>query len=117
MTADTTSRSIFACEAWSDFGVSQVSEGEVTYAEFLKALEQTPRDWWMSKGGCIRRGPRSPHCECPITALRHRSAFGYRIVGQQIGLGERDISRVSDAADDPEYCVQSVRADLVRPFQ
>lgn len=74
----------------------------MTYKQFLVALENTPRDWWVTTGGTIRRGVD----QCPISSLERLPAEDWRDVAERKRVTTGD--NITIAAD---YTMQEIRED------
>jgi len=69
----------------------------MTRKEFLQALSQTPRDWYVARpGGEIRRLDH----QCPITALEGETANCWGSVSQRLGLDLRLARGIIEASDN-----------------
>lgn len=81
----------------------------MTLNEFLKKLEQTPREWDVTPGGytALRCGDR-----CPIEVVADRQAGEYDQGCYDLGLRSDTAERIINAAD---YCGEvPLRARLLR---
>jgi hypothetical protein len=92
----------------------------MTLDEFLEKLAQTPREWRIDHGRFIRRQVTIfGACACPITSLVTDddgtvvSSGRYRSAGIKLGLDDRLICRIADAADDVEGADQDLRNRLL----
>lgn len=77
----------------------------MTYKQFLAALSQTPRDWYLDNGWFIRRHKRITDpllCsdnQCPITSLANRPTDEYLEVAESLLLDPTLAGKIARAAD------------------
>ena len=86
----------------------------MTLDEFLDLLRQTPRDWYITAGGRIRRDDGS-RCCCPISGCHPdgpKAVIYYVDAARLLGLGDLtgDIIR---AADNDGSVDRALRARLL----
>ena len=90
----------------------------MTLPQFLSQLRKTPRDWYITRDGEIRRiylwGGRHKYknIECPITALDHKVNDLWRNVAKHIGMDIAIARKIAMAADSEQPCV--LRRKLLR---
>lgn len=82
------------------------------YQAFLAKLRETPRDWYLTPNGHIRRGPTCSE-QCPISALTGGEDVDAPQIADDIGLDLGVTSDVISAADILPFCQSTVRADLL----
>lgn len=83
-------------------------------AQFYTLLAATPRDWYATPGGFIRRLSAAGQCECPVSSIHDRPFQYVHSVSKEIGLSIHDVARIVDAADLNEPFDRSIRAELLR---
>jgi hypothetical protein len=83
----------------------------VKLRQFIKLLEQTPRDWYLDDGK-IRRSDAHPGrlfgCQCPISAIRDEPTYHTSKVVNTIGLSAKRSGLIIDAADN-SFCRHAKR--------
>ena len=86
--------------------------------QFLQRLRKTPRDWYVTSDGKIRRthfwGPDNKYesIECPISTLDHRVSNLWIVVAKMFGIDRSLARKITIAADSNSQPV--LRRKLVR---
>lgn len=71
----------------------------MTIDEFLDKLSETPRDWYYTEEGRIRRRRYGLQIQCPITALCDKDFLLHRECAHQLGLSDNDRTEIIQVAD------------------
>jgi hypothetical protein len=85
----------------------------MTLEQFLEALEKTPRDWQLN-GGMIMRCPTKDGPQCPVSSLRNRQTYQWRLAAKEVRLSARTAQRIADAADYTTTPWKQLRAKLLK---
>ena len=87
----------------------------MTLDEFLDLLRQTPRDWYITAGGRIRRDDGS-RCCCPISGCHPdgpKAVIYYVDAARLLGLSTYTTNDITCAADNDGSVDRALRARLL----
>jgi hypothetical protein len=86
-------------------------------AGFYVLLAQTPRDWYLTKSGMIRRKERYPgggvDCQCPVSAVDKSPLHFAWPASTRLGLSVTNTAEIMFAADDMAGD-PNIRTELLR---